>query len=247
MIAAVSATAQAVLDLLLPRVCAACDELMPSAEQGTVCSPCWVRLPLLPYPQCDRCGHPTGGRDCRFCDTLPRFIRAARSVCWVPHPTASGIVHALKYHGWQRTATGLGERMARLTWPDDVRRERTAIIPIPLAPVRERERGFNQAERIAASVAAHWRIPVWANVVRRQRATMTQTRLTPGERSANVHDAFAVSLEMRDQLRGAHLVVVDDVMTTGATLNACATALFAAGARTLSYATFGRARASGDR
>ena len=247
MITAVSQTAQAMLDLLLPRVCAACDELMPSAEQGTICSHCWVRLPLLPHPQCDRCGHPTGGRDCNFCATLPPFIRAARSVCWVPHPTASGIVHALKYHGWQRTATGLGERMARLTWPDDVRRERTAIIPIPLASVRERERGFNQAERIAASVAAHWRIPVWANVVRRQRATMTQTRLTPGERSANVHGAFAVSSEMRDQLRGTHLVVVDDVMTTGATLNACATALFAAGARTLSYATFGRARASGDR
>ena len=247
MIAAVSPTARALIDLFLPRVCAACDALMPSAEQGTICSLCWVRLPLLPHPQCARCGHPTDGRDCRICETLPPFIRAVRSVCWVPHPTASGVVHALKYHGWQRTAIGIGERMARLSWPDDVRNERTAIIPIPLAPVRERERGFNQAERIAESVATYWRIPVWTSVVTRQRATATQTRLTPGERSANVHGAFAVLPEMRSRLTGAHLILVDDVMTTGATLSACAAALFAAGARTLSYATFGRARASGDR
>ena len=138
-------------------------------------------------------------------------------------------------------------RSARLSWPDDVRNERTAIIPIPLAPVRERERGFNQAERIAESVATYWRIPVWTSVVTRQRATATQTRLTPGERSANVHGAFAVLPEMRSRLTGAHVILADDVMTTGATLNACAAALFAAGARTLSYATFGRARASGDR
>jgi predicted amidophosphoribosyltransferase len=186
-IAAVTPTARALIDLLLPRVCAACDELMPSEEDGTVCSRCWVRLPLLPHPRCERCGHPSEGRDCRFCDTLPPFVRAARSVCWVPHPTASGIVRALKYHGWERTAIGIGERMARLSWPDDVRRERTAIIPVPLARVRHRERGFNQAERIAESLAERWQLPFWPDVVRRARATSTQTRLTPGERSANVH------------------------------------------------------------
>lgn len=247
MIAAVQPAAQALLDLLLPRICAACDRLMPAPEHGTVCSGCWVRLPFLPHPQCARCGHPTDGRDCRFCESLPPFIRSARSVCWVPHHVSSGIVHALKYHGWERTAAGIGERIARLSWPDDVRAERTAVVPIPLARVRERERGFNQAERISASVAAHWQIPVWRDVVRRRRATVTQTRLTPGERSANVHGAFAVPDDVRSRLTGAHLILVDDVMTTGATLNACAAALFAAGARTLSYATFGRARASGDR
>ena len=81
----------------------------------------------------------------------------------------------------------------------------------------------------------------------RTRSTDTQTRLTPSERSANVLRAFRVRDGSRERLRGLHLVLVDDVLTTGATMNACATALFDSGARTLSYVTFGRARASGDR
>jgi predicted amidophosphoribosyltransferase len=89
-------------------------------------------------------------------------------------------------------------------------------------------------------MASHWMIPVWERALLRTRATPSQTRLTPGERLANVHGAFALG---DCDVRGRHLVLVDDVFTTGATLNACAATLFAAGARTLSYLTFGRARA----
>jgi ComF family protein len=178
---------------------------------------------------------------------LPPYVRAARSVCWVPHDTGGAVVHALKYHEWTAAAAGMAERMARLAWPADVIAERTALVPVPLAPVRERERGFNQAERLAAELAGRWRLPVWTDVVARSRRTRTQTRLTPAERSANVRHAFSVPDGARNRLRGRHLLLVDDVVTTGATLNACAAALFDAGARTLSYVTFGRARASGDR
>lgn len=162
-------------------------------------------------------------------------------------------MHALKYHGWTAAARDMAARMARLNFPADVIAERAALIPVPLAPARERERGFNQAALLAAAVAAHWRIPVRHDALVRTRSTRTQTRLTPGERSANVRDAFEVPdgrlscRGARESIRGLHLVLVDDVLTTGATLNACATALFNAGARTISYLTFGRARASGDR
>jgi ComF family protein len=158
-------------------------------------------------------------------------------------------VHAIKYGGWHAIAAGMAERMARLAWPGDVLAERTAVIPVPLAASRARERGFNQSERIGAALAARWKVPLWNDVLERTRATGTQTRLTPEERLANVSNAFRVDDDARvlARMRNADLVLVDDVVTTGATLNACAAALVAGGARIVSYVTFGRAPAVSDR
>lgn len=137
--------------------------------------------------------------------------------------------------------------MARLSWPIDVLEERQALIPVPLSKTRLRERGYNQSGKIADSLAPRWGIPVWDDVVQRTRSTLSQTELTPDARKRNVAGAFTVDPERRQQIRGAHLVIIDDVMTTAATLNACAAVLYEAGARTISYVTFGRARAAGDR
>lgn len=161
--------------------------------------------------------------------------------------TGGEIVHALKYGGWHGIADGMAERMSRLAWPRDVVEERTAVVPVPLAPSRLRERGYNQSERVGAALAARWDVPLWRDALVRARATTTQTRLTPAQRLANVSGAFHVPAATVPALRNAHVVVVDDVITTAATLNACAAALFAAGARIVSYATFGRAPALGDR
>lgn len=157
------------------------------------------------------------------------------------------IVQALKYDGWHAVASDIGARLARLSWPRDVIEERRALVPVPLAASRLRERGYNQSERLAAALAPRWSIPVWEDVLARGRATRTQTRLTPEERLRNVAGAFVVPDGARRRILGTHLVLVDDVVTTAATLNACAAALFAGGARIVSYVTFGRAPASGDR
>jgi ComF family protein len=235
------------LDLLLPRACVACERPIDGNEPGVVCGRCWTRLVPLPSPRCERCGHPRRRGECTWCELLPPFIRAVRSVCWLPGGTAGPIVHALKYGGWSATASGMAERMARLDWPMDVVAERAALVPVPLAPSRERERGFNQSALLAAALSARWGIPLCSSVVVRARSTQTQTRLTPAERASNVSGAFRATEAARSTLRGAHVVLVDDVVTTAATLNACADALFAAGVRILSYVTFGRAPASGDR
>jgi ComF family protein len=199
----------------------------------------------LPHPRCPRCGHPGADTPCAWCALLPPFVRSARSACWVPGGVAGDVVHALKYGGWPALSAGMATRMARLDWPGDVARERTALVPVPLTRRRERERGYNQSERLAAGLSARWGLPLWDDVLHRTHFTSSQTRLTPSERLHNVSGAFRVGANGA-RLRGAHLVLVDDVVTTAATLNACAAALFEGGTRTISYVTFGRARLPGD-
>jgi len=140
----------------------------------------------------------------------------------------------------------MGRRMARVEWPLDVVEERAGVVPVPLARSRERERGYNQSQLLAEAVGAEWGLTVMTDVLCRVRTTHTQTRLTPPERLRNVAGAFHAPAEARERLRGTHLVLVDDVVTTAATLNACAAALVAGGARIISYVTFARAPAAGD-
>jgi len=144
-------------------------------------------------------------------------------------------------------ANEMAERMSRLSWPEDVIEERAGIVPIPLASARKRERGYNQSELIARGLSRRWRIPVCDGVAVRSRETGSQTRSTPEQRQGNVAGSFEICGGKLASLEGAHVVLVDDVVTTGATLNECAKVLYGAGARIISYVTFGRAHASGDR
>jgi ComF family protein len=266
--------AVAAADLLLPRECVVCNRAMDRDESTMVCGRCWARLPVLPSPRCDRCGHPlrdlkprkspangstfratpTGtlleldeADRCRWCDLLPPFVRSARSVAWASGRIGLGIVHAIKYGGWHRVGAEIASRMARLDFPVDVVEERRALVPVPLSSKRLRERGYNQSELLARSLADRWHLPVWNEVIARVRHTETQTRLTPGDRLRNVSGAFCAPDSAKKMLRGAHVIIVDDVVTTAATLNACAAALCAGGARIVSFVTFGRAPALGDR
>ena len=238
--------ADAALDLLLPRACVVCGRLNDPADRGVACARCWNRVVPLPSPRCERCGHPRATRRCTWCDLLPAFVRCGRSVCWIDRGSGAALVHELKYGGWHALAEPMAARMARLDWPDDIVRERTALVAVPLAGARQRERGFNQSARLAHVLARYWKIPMWDDVLVRARVTETQTRLTPEARRRNVSGAFRAVGGTRARLRGAPLVLVDDVVTTGATLAECASALLDGGARIASFVTFGRAPAIGD-
>src|SRR6185436_15985723 len=102
------------------------------------------------------------------------YVRAARSVCWIHRGAGPHVVHALKYAGWHAIAIQMAERMSRLGWPRDVLEERTAVIPVPLASSRERERGFNQSERLGTALALLWRVPMRLDMLERTRVTTTQ-------------------------------------------------------------------------
>lgn len=236
------------LALALPRACAACGASPPGLDE-LVCRTCWARIVALPAPRCARCGHPQLREPCSWCRLLPPYVRAVRSVCWTERGSSSAILRALKYDGWHAAAAGMAERMSRLEWPRDVVEERRALVPVPLAAARRRERGYNQSEHLARALAVCWGCEVWTDCLRRTRTTESQTRLTPGERRRNVSGAFHASAGTTSPphaLRGSHLVLVDDVITTAATLNACAAALVDAGTRIVSYVTFARAPAPGD-
>ncbi len=265
MIAALRRVADGALALCFPPACALCQSLHTPGADGIVCDICLARLVPLAHPLCARCGHPrlslttpgpagataTGAppvlSPCRWCTRLPAFVRCVRSVCRMDAGTGAAMVHALKYGGWPAVAVPMARRMARLAWPEDVRSERRALVPLPLARTRLRERGYNQAERLAVCLAPSWNVPVWSDAIERVRETRSQVRLTPSERATNVSRAFTVRAAARAGLAGAHVVLVDDVITTAATMNAAALALLDGGARIVSYVTFGRAPDPGDR
>jgi ComF family protein len=142
-------------------------------------------------------------------------------------PALSTLIHGFKYHHRRRQAAYLcacARRRTDLTaWIAGF----DALVPIPIHAVRRRERGYNQAEAIALGLAPFCGKPVWPKALLRKRATRSQTRLSKGERGRNLEGAFAAATE---RVKGKRLLLVDDVFTTGATTEACAAALLAAGA-----------------
>ena len=220
----------ALLTIVLAPSCAACGELLDQPMRGPVCAGCWQSIRPLTPPICDACGDPlpTWRRVSLPLSTCPRCRRIRRQV---DRARAIGeydgalkaIVHALKYEGRRSLARPLAalmrERGADLLGAAD------CAIPVPLHATRRRERGFNQA----ADLARHLGIPV-EHALRRTRATATQTGLPAAQRHRNMRDALAVTRSARG-LAGRVVVIVDDVSTTGATLEACARVLKLAGVR----------------
>lgn len=217
---------------LLPGACITCGEHV-GADDPLVCALCQSRWRRLPEPLCPRCGQPRG-RDpdpCRFCASWPLALDGARSAVWLDGG-ARRAVHALKYEGWWRLAEVPAIPMARLGLVTN----ETVLVPIPLNRARARRRGYNQAEALARALAARTGATIAPDALARTRATPTQTALTPEARRANVAGAFAAGV-----VRGARVVLVDDVLTTGATLGEAAVTLAEAGAASVHAITFARA------
>jgi ComF family protein len=194
-----------------------------------------------PPPNCDRCGAPlrATGRDplpfgCPECKAWPEVLSVARTACLLEAP-ADRLVHQLKYRGWRALAEPLGLRMASVVWPDDVH-EPALVVPVPTTTKRLRERGYNQAQLLAESFARATARSMQP-VLQRVAGTRTQTTLQPAARAANVAGAFAPVADVS----GAHLLLVDDVLTTGATAAECARVLADAGACCIRLITFARA------
>lgn len=231
--------ADAALALFLAPACAACGRPLESPVRGPVCPVCWAAISPIQPPVCDGCGEPlpswrvishTHSR-CPRCRRRSRAISVSRAIGAYEGPLRA-IVHALKYDGRQSIAKDLAALMR--VHGRDALHGADVCVPVPLHRARQMARGFNQA----ALLADHLGLPAIA-VLRRVRSTRSQTDLPAARRHANVRGAFAVARQV--DVRGLVVVLVDDVSTTGATLDACARVLVQAGARDVRAVTAAKA------
>ena len=235
----------ALLTVLLAPSCAACGTLLHAPTRGPVCPACWRNLPRLTPPVCDRCGDPlpAGPTDpprpehCPRCRHPHALIRHRRAVG--PYEgTLRRLVHVLKYEQRHTLAPPLGRLMRQSG--AEILAGVDCVVAVPLHPRRQRARGFNQAAELAAQLGR----PV-VDALRRTRATTPQMELPAGQRRRNVRGAFAPARRAgvqpgRAAVEDACVMLVDDVTTTGATLDACARVLRRAGAREVRALTLAR-------
>lgn len=206
-------------------ICAACRRPHSGPERA-LCRPCRALVPGILPPQCPRCGRPLlrARPVCAGCFAQPPVYTRG-----FPAGVYAGALqewlNALKFGGRVELAEPLGALLAARTGRLSV----DAIVPVPLSPSRLAERGYNQSLLLAQAVADRLRAPCRPDWLERARTTMPQTRLTPAERRQNVRGAFRAPHPAR--LGGRSIGLVDDVLTTGSTLNAAALCLRAAGAR----------------
>lgn len=228
------------LDLALPPTCSACGAI--TAEAGGLCGTCWGQLSFICRPYCERTGAPfthTPDGPLLSAEAVadpPAFDRARAAVTF--EDVARDLVHKLKYADRLDVAAPMARLMVQAG--AEVLAGADLVVPVPLHPLRLWTRRFNQAAVLGRHVAAARGVPLRTDLLARRRATASQTRLGRAERRANVAAAFTVRGTAASELAGRRVLLVDDVYTTGATLDACARALRRAGVSGVDALTFAR-------
>lgn len=230
--ALIKSTLNTTLGLLYPEVCALCRDEPASAQEGFVGVNCRKQVQFVRPPLCQRCGLPFEGDlttsfECTNCREMELFFSSARAAV-VAKTVVLEAIHHFKYSRALWFENFLAGLLLAEAAPVLRGQKWDFIVPVPLHPLKQREREFNQAELLAARLSKASGIPLNTKLLRRVKATVTQTHLRRDQRATNMRGAFAV----RDGIKfnGEKFVVVDDVLTTGATTNECARALQAAGA-----------------
>ena len=227
-----------VADVLFPRDCAGCDGPLGIGHASWLCTACW-RDVHTPFTPCIRCGIPVVPplTTCVACARRSPVFDAARALgLYLAAPgklnPLARAVRALKYRGHRGVASSFGRAMAeRLVPPSD-----GLVVPVPLHRARLRERGYDQAALLARALARRAGLPIALRGLVRRRAPAAQAGRDAAARRANLRDAFVATTPCA----GRPVVLVDDVLTTGATADACARALRTAGARAVHVLTVGR-------
>lgn len=227
------------LDAALPPLCPACRE---PVEDQALCAGCWSKLNFIARPYCERLGIPfaydpgPGLLSMQAIADPPAYNRARAAVRY--DDVARALVHAFKYGDRLDLAPTLGRWTASAG--RELLAEAHALVPVPLHWRRLWARRFNQSASLAQAVAAASGLPVLHGALKRAKATLHQVGLSQAERAVNVQGAFRVPLAGKAEIAGRRLVLVDDVLTSGATVDACTRALLRAGAVNVDVLVFAR-------
>ncbi|WP_420641775.1 ComF family protein [Candidatus Leptofilum sp.] len=216
--------ADSLLNFVFPPVCGACKK-----AGALLCEACHAQLQWVHSPLCNRCGRPTSRATdcCAVCQERPLPLNQIRAAVLFAHPV-SKLIHNLKYNG----AFGLSKPLAQLmsdAWAE-WRMPIDLVLPIPLHVERERKRGYNQSTLLMHDFCRFVGLPYSEDGLQRTRFTTPQVGLTAVQRLENVQDAFATQVDVV----GKHILLIDDVCTTGATMASAATALLNNGAKSVS-------------
>ncbi len=227
------------LDIALPTLCVCCRE--PVDGEG-LCAGCWSKLSFIAPPYCPRLGIPfvyDPGPDMLSMEAIadpPAYTRARAAVRF--DEVARTLVHALKYQDRTDLAPAMGRWMARAG--HELLGEADILVPVPLHWRRGWSRRYNQSGALARTIERQSGVRLKGDVLRRIRATEQQVGLSRSQRASNVQGAFQVSSDARSQVQGRRVVVIDDVLTSGATVDACARALLRAKAAQVDVLVFAR-------
>jgi ComF family protein len=218
------------LSVLFPPGCAGCG--IPGTSW---CRVCQAKIKRIAEPLCSSCGaHLPGGKPCSDCVVEILSLRGVRCLAYYEGVFQKVILH-LKYQGDRSLAaflsTQLVEVIERAGWQFEM------VLPVPLGPQKLKSRGYNQAALLASEIARSFHQPQNDHILIRNQDTRSQVGLEPEERFRNVAEVFTA----QPAVRGKTILVIDDVFTTGATLEACAQALYAAGANAVFGAALARA------
>jgi len=234
--------ASAALDLVFPPACISCRRAIEA--HGALCPACWNLMRFIERPYCDRLGTPfaadLGAEGLLSPEAIahPPVYARARAVARFEDGPVRHLVHRLKYGDRLELAIPLGRQMARAG--RELLTEADLLVPVPLHRRRLLWRRFNQANALAEVISKTSKVPCDPFVLTRKKATASQVGLTRTQRADNMHGAFAVPEAEKIKIEGRALLLIDDVLTSGATLNAAARVLLRAGAARVDALVFAR-------
>jgi len=228
----------AALDLLFPPFCPVCQAPLGAGRRDPLCGTCWQGLERLAPPWCRRCGVALSIEGlCGECRTRRRPFSYARAAVRYG-PIAREALHAFKFGGRRALAAPLAELLAELGLGALPGAAPDLLVPVPLHARRERARGYNQSALLATRLGQVWGVPVALDALGRATATAPQTDLDAAARRQNVRGAFVA--RRPELIVGRHVLLVDDILTTGATAGECARCLTRAGAAAVGVLTVAR-------